>query len=144
MSNNDENLSDCIQAMSTVFDARWEPFFEGFQSMVGQQRLISSLAGYKDQPTKSQVVEAGFALVNEVNEFIDELDWKSWKTSEIDKEKVAEEFADVMAFFFLNAAIACDRAGLGPGDLVEAYKNKSIKNVKRMFGLSGEPGYGVK
>jgi NTP pyrophosphatase (non-canonical NTP hydrolase) len=121
------------------------PIIEGVETWIGLQERISALAGVTGIPTNKQVTEMAFALNGEVFELAQELGWKSWKDNpELDikqVEKIAEEFADIMAFFGALTVLVQRRTGLTIENLVTAYLLKSYKNVQRFYGVSGEPGY---
>lgn len=117
----------------------------GFLALIQNQRAISGLLEDLEAPTNTQVTRVSFALTGEVFELAQELGWKNWKqapemTPE-QVEKVAEEFADVVAFFGLLAVITCARTGLDHMDLAKAYMEKSEKNRLRLSGASDEAGY---
>ena len=117
----------------------------GLSVWVGLQERVSELAGITGIPTNQQITEMGFAINGEVFELLQGLGWKSWKDNpEMDQEqvlKIAEEFADVMAFFGALTVLVQRRTGLTINDLAAAYILKSRKNVKRFLGESGEAGY---
>lgn len=118
---------------------------EGLSTWIGLQERISELAGISGIPTNQQITEMAFALNGEVFELAQELGWKSWKDNpEMTFEQVeiiAEEFADIMAFFGALTILVQRRTGLTIENLVTAYLQKSRKNVQRFYGVSGEPGY---
>jgi NTP pyrophosphatase (non-canonical NTP hydrolase) len=67
-----------------------------------------------------------------------ELDWKPWKRKDaLDLDKVAEEFADVLAFLGLFVVLL-QHVGLDPDMLAMAYVAKSEKNKQRLLGLAAE------
>jgi NTP pyrophosphatase (non-canonical NTP hydrolase) len=83
--------------------------------------------------TTEEVRTISFALIGEILELGNELHWKSWKPTPdtVDKERIKEEFADVMAFFGSLAALVLDRLGIFPEELVEAYLAKVAINKQR-------------
>jgi NTP pyrophosphatase (non-canonical NTP hydrolase) len=82
-----------------------------------------------------QVLTYGFALLKEVTELMDELQWKSWKPRKaVDTARAADEFADILAFLGLYVHYMRRLAGLAPEDLAAAYARKSQVNVDRFTG----------
>lgn len=80
------------------------------------------------------------AMVAELGELLDEVNYKWWKAPEpLDVQAVAEELVDV--FHFLVGA--CIKAGLGPDELFETYCKKNRENWDRQRGKSGREGYSV-
>jgi hypothetical protein len=85
-------------------------------------------------PTKEAVCTYTLAMIVEITEFIQTLDWKPWKKkSKIEREKVIDEFADILAFqgiliYYLN------QMGITPEDLARGYRDKSIVNIRRFMG----------
>lgn len=95
--------------------------------------------------TNEQITNTCFALTCEVFELAQELGWKNWKanpemTNE-QKEVIAEEFADILAFLGLLLFLIYKRTGLNSEQLVDAYFKKSQKNIERFLGTSGEANY---
>lgn len=120
----------------------------GMQSMADIQIAANNFLDAEwdlRNPSNAKVAENAFALQGEIFELVQELGWKSWKdnpdmTTE-QKEKIAEEFADVVAFFGNLINMVCGRTGLDTRDLAAAYQRKVLKNVARFNGTSGEEGY---
>ncbi len=78
------------------------------------------------------------AIISELSEILDEVNFKWWKDpEEIDEERLKEEFADVLHFF----VSMCLKAGIGPKELYEAYVKKNKENFARQEGKSGRQGY---
>lgn len=70
------------------------------------------------------------ALHTELSELLQELNWKPWKPGdplEFDREKVVDEYVDIM-FFWLNLAVALRITG---PELVDAYLAKYEENELR-------------
>lgn len=81
------------------------------------------------------VLTYGYALIKEITELADELGWKPWKPRRvIDQSRVADEFADVLAFLGLITLYVMRLANLGTSDLAAAYLRKSDVNVARFSG----------
>lgn len=103
--------------------------------LVAREREVNygrpqDLAGGKD------AMRAYFAaMVVELSELMQELDWKPWKTKEvIDKAAVADEFADFLAFAGVLTANVMAQTGLTPDDLAQAFERKTSINIQRARG----------
>lgn len=84
-------------------------------------------------PSKDAVRSYMLALMIEVAEFTQELDWKPWKEKLlVDTERVADEFADILAFLGI-IIVYLDRMGIPPGMLARAYNKKSKVNIDRFI-----------
>ena len=86
----------------------------------------------------------GNALSIEVAEFLNETPWKVWKKKEPDLDRVADEFADILAFLgtWLNLL---ELMGISVGRLAAAYDEKTAVNHRRLNGQVahyGTPGGG--
>jgi hypothetical protein len=90
-------------------------------------------------PTKDSVRTHVLALFVELAEFLQTLDWKSWKKDpkKLDQERICDEFADILAFLGV-ILIHLTAMGITPGMLGEAYRRKSIINIDRFTGQLGE------
>lgn len=79
------------------------------------------------------------AIMVELAELLDEINYKWWKTPHpVDQDAVKEELADVLHFFIS----LCLKAGLTADELYEAYLAKNAENFRRQAGLSSKQGYG--
>ena len=84
--------------------------------------------------TADQLRTYFLALIIELGELVQELNWKPWKESKsINKERVADEFADVLAFLGIILEYL-DRMGVSPQDIAEQYAVKTEVNVNRFLG----------
>lgn len=97
-----------------------------------QEQLWRADRGDRFQHTTEEMRTIAFAMIAEVLELSDEIGWKSWKPAPIvDKQRVLEEYADVMAFFGTLTALVIVRCGFSPEQLVEAYLEKAEINRNR-------------
>jgi hypothetical protein len=76
------------------------------------------------------------AMMIETAEFCQTLPWKPWKDGAIDKERTADEFADILAFMGV-ILVHLNRMGITPAMLGEAYRKKSVVNIQRFLGDKG-------
>lgn len=92
--------------------------------------------------TPDNVRTFGLALIQEVNEFINELPrWKPWKKEkEVDRERLTDEFADILAFLGIMMSWM-DQLDIFTQDLAEAFVKKSQVNIQRLTGKV--EGYGL-
>ncbi len=85
-------------------------------------------------PSKDAVRSYALALFIELGEFVQELDWKPWQNKkEINTAKVAEEFADILAFIGI-ILVQLEHLGITEEVLAEAYRAKSVVNIMRFLG----------
>jgi NTP pyrophosphatase (non-canonical NTP hydrolase) len=68
------------------------------------------------------------AMMQEVSEAFNELDWKPWKSKAVDLKKYHEELADVGIFLFLCAKTS----GMSLDDLLMEMMNKHLFNLTRL------------
>lgn len=86
------------------------------------------------QPTKDQLRTYTLAMIVELGEFIQTLDWKPWKDKQdFDKSDVTYEFADILAFMGV-LVVYLRKMGITPEDIGDAYVAKSITNIERFLG----------
>ncbi len=78
------------------------------------------------------------AMVSELAEILDEVNFKWWKDPKpVDKGRLTEELVDLLHFFLST----CLKVGIGPDELFEAYRAKNLENFRRIRGESDRPGY---
>ena len=80
------------------------------------------------------------ALIDELSEVLNEVNYKWWKTpKQIDETALKEELVDVLHFF----VSMCLKAGMTSRELHDIYMEKNKENFDRQRGLSNKPGYAV-
>ena len=78
------------------------------------------------------------AMLSELAELIDEVNFKWWKNpKEISEQRVKEELVDILHFF----TASCLHAGMDANELYEMYMEKNKENFDRQYGKSSKPGY---
>lgn len=105
-----------------------------------QQRFDSDLAARRglDYDLGTWVQKEVLAMVSELAELLDEVNFKWWKNPRpIDRERVKEELIDILHFFVST----CLKTGLSADDVYRAYLAKNEENFRRQQGLSDKPGY---
>lgn len=115
----------------------------GLESLLEVERLVQLLGGtpWALDATPENVRTFCFALVHEVGEIADELQWKPWKLKgSVDSVAIAYEAADVLAFLALVFRY-CRAHGVTMDHIATAFIDKSRTNVERLNGRVA--GYGV-
>lgn len=121
--------------MNTVLEAGGlGNIYLGLRSLAETQYLVSGQLPGALEPTKENFAVYALSLHDEIGEFVRELGWKPWKKDfDIDRTRVADEFADILAFLGLFIHYL-DRLGISPSDLARQYREKSEVNIRRMHG----------
>lgn len=111
------------------------------RTLADTQYLVSGQLPGALEPTRENFAVYALSLHDEVGEFVRELGWKPWKKAvPVDRERAADEFADILAFLGLFIHYL-DKLGIDPWDLATQYQKKSRVNIERMHGRV--EGYGV-
>ncbi|MGN0795596.1 MAG: dUTPase [Christensenellales bacterium] len=80
------------------------------------------------------------AMLSEMAELLDEINWKWWKNPKVVNEaNVKEELVDILHFFIGM----CLNAGMTSDELYEIYLSKNEENFKRQYGKSLKEGYSL-
>jgi dimeric dUTPase (all-alpha-NTP-PPase superfamily) len=80
------------------------------------------------------------AMISELSELIDEVNFKWWKNKKpVNEQAVKEELVDILHFF----VSMCLQAGMTPEELYTIYKEKNRENFRRQQGQSTKPGYSL-
>lgn len=80
------------------------------------------------------------AMVSELAELIDEVNFKWWKNpKEIDYSLVKGELVDILHFF----TGMCLRVGMDANELFDRYMEKNKENFDRQYGKSTKKGYEI-
>ena len=78
------------------------------------------------------------AMLSELAELIDEVNFKWWKNPKpINETAVKEELVDILHFF----VSMCIKMGMTPEDVYDMYMDKNKENFKRQHGQSEKKGY---
>ncbi len=108
-----------------------------------QQELdaeIISRRGLTDIPMEQWVQKDILAMLSELGEVLDEVNFKWWKNpKEIDRTALSEELVDVLHFFISM----CIHAGLDAQMMYDIYTEKNKENMNRQLGRSKKPGYAI-
>ncbi len=80
------------------------------------------------------------AIVSELAELLNEVNFKWWKNSkELNEKNTKEELVDILHFF----VGMCNRIGMSSEELFKIYLEKNKENFKRQYGLSEKKGYEI-
>lgn len=80
------------------------------------------------------------AMLSEMAELLDEVNFKWWKNPKpIDEPALKEELVDILHFFLS----LCLTAGMDADEIYRIYKRKNEENFARQEGRSSKPGYSV-
>ncbi len=89
-------------------------------------------------PMEQWVQKDILAIISELGEVLDEVNFKWWKNpKEIDRAALSEELVDVLHFFLSM----CIHAGLDADTIHRIYVEKNKENFNRQLGRSKKPGY---
>jgi NTP pyrophosphatase (non-canonical NTP hydrolase) len=108
-----------------------------------QYRASTEVNGGPPRPTRHALAQYAFALVTEVGELMQLLNWKPWKKDRpTNKAEVLDELADVWAFTLLLTNLVMDAVDASAEDVEAAYLKKTQVNLIRARGEV--PDYGRK
>ncbi|MCL2675540.1 MAG: dUTPase [Firmicutes bacterium] len=89
--------------------------------------------------TKEEWIQKrSLALIDEVAELLNEINYKWWKNPKpVDEKAVKEELVDILHFYIGM----CIDGGLSADELFQIYLDKNKENYDRQRGLSQKKGY---
>ncbi len=94
--------------------------------------------GLNDIPDEKWIQMQTLAMMSEMAELIDEVNFKWWKTPKpVNPDNVKEELVDILHFF----VSMCLRAHMSADELYERYLLKNKENFDRQYGRSEKKGY---
>ena len=108
-----------------------------------QKQFDDAIAAHRglNYSTEVWIQKEVLAIISELSEILDEVNFKWWKDSkEINHEQLKEEIVDVLHFF----VSMCLKAGIGPDELYQAYIRKNQENFSRQEGATDREGYAWK
>lgn len=89
-------------------------------------------------PKQEWIQKEILAIISELSEILDEVNFKWWKNPKpLDESALKEEMVDVLHFF----VSMCIKAGMSAQELYEIYMEKNKENFARQRGLSKKKGY---
>lgn len=106
-----------------------------------QRRFDTELAerrGLTDVPMEQWIQKETLAMLSELAELIDEVNFKWWKNPKpVDENKVKDELVDILHFF----VSMCLKTGMNAEELHRRYLEKNKENFARQNGTSEKKGY---
>jgi len=100
-------------------------------AIFGIQKALQNLTDprFKDDMNEEYIKDMCLAAHSEVNEILNEINWKPWKKTRtnIDKQKYKNEVIDLL-HFVLNLALAAD---MTPEEMFHLYIQINKENIKR-------------
>ena len=89
-------------------------------------------------PMEEWLQKQTLAMMSELSELIDEVNFKWWKNPKpVDGDRVKEELVDILHFF----VSMCLTSGMDAQELHDRYLAKNEENFNRQRGLSEKKGY---
>ena len=108
-----------------------------------QHRFDTELAesrSLQDIPMERWIQMETLAMLSELAELIDEVNFKWWKNPKpVETDKVKDELVDILHFF----VSMCLKTGMDAEELHHRYMEKNKENFKRQHGTSEKKGYEV-
>jgi len=99
---------------------------------------IVKIKNLKDIPFEEWMQKDCIAMISELSELMDEVNFKWWKNPKpLDMSRIHEELVDILHFFISM----CIKANLSPEELFTGYVNKNQENFDRQSGKSKKQGY---
>lgn len=93
-----------------------------------------------DFPMEQWIQKDVLAMISELAELLDEVNFKWWKNEKpVDEAALHGELVDILHFF----VSMCIRAGMDADKLFEGYIAKNRENFDRQYGRSQKKGYNV-
>ena len=123
-----------------------EEFFEGKDKLdiiFGLQKSLDTEIQERrslDFPMEQWIQKDVLAMLSELAELLDEVNFKWWKNAKpIDEDALHGELVDILHFF----VSMCIRSGMSAEDLFRGYIAKNKENFDRQYGRSEKKGYDV-
>ena len=99
---------------------------------------IVRLRGLEDIPKDVWLQKEVLAMVSELSEVLDEVNFKWWKNPKpLDDDAIRGELVDVLHFF----VSMCLKSGMTADELYARYCEKNKENFDRQYGRSEKRGY---
>lgn len=131
-----------IVEISTSLDqyAHESEIAEGLNTIARLQKLGASYsaANHREGYTPEDFRSAALGAFVELGELVNECQWKPWREynppTDAERQKVREEFADVLHFIAWMMNNLEDRFGLTPSDFAETFMAVHERNIARFSG----------
>lgn len=106
------------------------------QSMFDSE--LADRRGLHDIPPEVWIQKETLAMISELAELIDEVNFKWWKNEKpVNEQRVKEELVDILHFF----VSMCLKMDMTAQELHDMYMEKNKENFDRQHGRSDKPGY---
>ena len=103
-----------------------------FDSELAEKRGLTGI------PMEVWIQRETLAMLSELAELIDEVNFKWWKNPKpVDLDNVKNELVDILHFFFFF----CLKTGMDADELYRRYLEKNKENFARQHGTSEKKGY---
>lgn len=94
--------------------------------------------GLQDIRPEQWIQKQTLAMLSELAEVLDEVNFKWWKNPKpLNEDALKEELVDILHFF----VGMCNRSGMGSEELYQRYLAKNKENFDRQYGRSQKQGY---
>jgi Uncharacterized protein conserved in bacteria len=101
---------------------------------------LAERRGLQSIPMEQWIQKETLAMLSELAELIDEVNFKWWKNPKpVDEGKVKDELVDILHFF----VSMCLKTGMDAAELHRRYLDKNRENFARQHGASEKKGYAV-
>ena len=109
-----------------------------FELQAGLDEYMKNKRGLINYSSEEWIQKKTLAMISELSELIDEVNFKWWKAPKTDNgAAIKGELVDIFHFFISM----CIDAGLTADELFALYAAKNAENVKRQNGQSIEKDY---
>ncbi len=109
-----------------------------FEYQIRFDTELADKRGLHGIPLEQWIQKETLAVISELAELIDEVNFKWWKNEKpVDKDKVKEELVDILHFFISM----CHKTGMDAEELYRRYLDKNKENFARQNGTSERKGY---
>lgn len=99
---------------------------------------LAEKRGLNGIPMEAWIQKETLAILSELAELIDEVNFKWWKNEKpVDLDKVKDELVDILHFF----VSMCLKTGMDADELHSRYLEKNKENFARQNGNSSKEGY---
>ena len=111
-----------------------------FQMQNALNEDIIARRGLEGIPDEVWIQKHMLAMLSEMAEVLDEVNFKWWKTQKpVNHDALCEELVDVLHFY----VSMCLKAGMDADELFRRYLAKNEENFRRQQGKSEKKGYDV-
>lgn len=116
-----------MDKLETIFE-----YQNKFDTELAERRGLQSI------PMEEWIQRETLAMISELAELIDEVNFKWWKNpKEVNEHAVKEELVDILHFF----VSMCLKTGMNAEELYNRYMQKNQENFDRQHGCSLKNGY---